>query len=328
MGLEKIGMSLAQRTTSFVKASGKTSILQTKPTNFKNIKFSELKYQQNPDVDKFELTNELQLKGNKLTAPFKQIIVKPDPEGTSIIKAYRENGKRYNIVDFDEQCFYKSCNPITMPHRHISDKEIVHICTYHYPYGTISATTTMNKCITTDNLAQCAAVAIVNPKNNTQTLAHCFPLHTQKQIDDLLKNVIKNNNPKDLKITIVHGSDYYTESTVVAIKNAINKISPNATIQYANFPKSAHYDKGIMLQNGQLSAFNGAELKKAKKIINPQECISYVLTERNKNKNICMFRDTFEDKILSKLFALGEKIGIKTPYKYQSLFDYRRLLPD
>ena len=31
MGLEKIGMSLAQKTASWVKAAGKTSVLQTKP---------------------------------------------------------------------------------------------------------------------------------------------------------------------------------------------------------------------------------------------------------------------------------------------------------
>ena len=34
MGLTKLGLNLVQKTSAWVKASGKTSILQTKPTNF------------------------------------------------------------------------------------------------------------------------------------------------------------------------------------------------------------------------------------------------------------------------------------------------------
>ena len=33
MGLEKIGMTLAQKTASWVKTASKTSVLQTKPIN-------------------------------------------------------------------------------------------------------------------------------------------------------------------------------------------------------------------------------------------------------------------------------------------------------
>ena len=42
MGLGKLGMSLVQKTSAWVKACGKTSILQTKPVQKVNI--NELKY--------------------------------------------------------------------------------------------------------------------------------------------------------------------------------------------------------------------------------------------------------------------------------------------
>ena len=54
MGLGKIGMSLAQKTASWVKAAGKTSVLQTKPINIGTIK--ELRYSHNLTCDTVSLS--------------------------------------------------------------------------------------------------------------------------------------------------------------------------------------------------------------------------------------------------------------------------------
>ncbi len=55
MGLGKLGMSLVQKTSAWVKACGKTSILQTKPVQKVNI--NELKYIGNIKSDIVQITN-------------------------------------------------------------------------------------------------------------------------------------------------------------------------------------------------------------------------------------------------------------------------------
>lgn len=55
MGLEKIGMSLVQRTASWVKAAGKTSILQTKPISPTQIQ--GLRFSSNLACDTVQLSN-------------------------------------------------------------------------------------------------------------------------------------------------------------------------------------------------------------------------------------------------------------------------------
>ena len=55
MGLEKIGMTLAERTASWVKAAGKTSVLQTKPINSTQLK--GLRFAPNLACDTVQLSN-------------------------------------------------------------------------------------------------------------------------------------------------------------------------------------------------------------------------------------------------------------------------------
>ena len=55
MGLEKIGMTLAQKTASWVKTASKTSVLQTKPIN--PTQLQGLRFANNLTCDTVQLSN-------------------------------------------------------------------------------------------------------------------------------------------------------------------------------------------------------------------------------------------------------------------------------
>lgn len=306
-------LCLAQKFAPYLKATGKTSILQTfqtKPVNF--TKINGLKFspnltsnfvQFNNIASKENISGEVRGKTftlkNTAESPLKTIVVKKSKNEPSIYSLYYSNDSA--IFDFDNALFKQCCNPVTLAKKNLPKQKIMHISNFHYPYGSISVTTPLNECITTDKLYQCAGVSIVDKKNKTQTLVHCYYRQSQKEVVDLLRHSLENKNPDDLKITLICGTEYETPATVLGLKNAIMELSPNLSIRYANFPKNVGFSKrAVMLHNGEISACTSDDITKANKIINPKSYMSYVEMNQNKNKLKCMIKDFFRDNFGKK----------------------------
>ena len=190
----------------------------------------------------------------------------------------------YEYVDIDNARFHKKLHPSTMKRTSLpTDKNFIHISNFDPPYGSIAATTGLDDCITTNKLYQCAAVAIVDKKSNTQTLIHAFPGQTQEEITELIKHITSKSMVKDLEITIAPGIYEDYDKTVRGIVTGLKEIGADKKIKFANFSKDVKiFNRGLILQDGKLTCCTGEEIEKAtNKIVNPKETISYVYAPYN-----------------------------------------------
>lgn len=218
------------------------------------------------------------IKNFKTTPVFEPKVIPQEKKARSLLSLY--NDKLFHILNYGDGYFSKNCNPVTMTQKALPKQKIMYVSNFHYPGGSIAASSKLSECLVTDKMNQCASVAIVDLKKKIQTLAHCFPKQTQDEITELLRRPIIDGNPNDLRITIVQGCSDVSESTIVGIKKAIESLAPKVKIKYADFPRHIRYsDRAVMLHNGELCACTSQEIEEVLKIINPKKYISYVLME-------------------------------------------------
>lgn len=248
--------------------------------------------------------NNLNLIKKFKTAPVLEPKVIPqEKEAQSVFSLYNHN--LYHILNYGDGYFSKDCNPVTMAQKALPKQKIMYVSNFHYPGGSIAASSKLSECLVTDKMNQCASVAIVDLKKKIQTLAHCFPKQTQNEITELLRRPIIDSNPNDLRVTIVQGCSDVSESTIVGIKKAIESLAPKVEIKYADFPRSIRYsDRAVMLHNGELCACTSQEIEKALKIINPKKYISYVSMEGYNDNRLKYFLS----KNLKKLKRIFRRI--------------------
>ena len=207
-------------------------------------------------------------------------VIKVENRGTEL----RHLPETDEFIDIDNARFHRKLFPSTMKRTYLpKDKTIIHVSNFEPPHGSIAATTSLSECITTDKIYQCAAVAIVDKKNNMQTLIHCFPGQTQSEVTGLIKHVTSKSNVANLDITIAPGTYDNYDNTVKGIKTALDEVASGCKIKFANFSKETPiFNRGLILQDGKLSCCLGEEIEKAtNKVVNPKEYISYVYAPYN-----------------------------------------------
>lgn len=213
---------------------------------------------------------------NDVLAP---IIIECTHEDNQICRIKPTN--RY--IDWDNARILKGLNPITMKKQELpKDKKLLEVSNFAYPYGTVMATTSLDECIATGKLLQCAGVAIVDKAKNQQTLMHCYPKNSQEDVEAMLKYVIDNSS-KDLGITIITGTDDICEETISCLVDSLKKLSPNNKIKFANFSKDVRiFNRAVVLENGKLSCCTNDELENnTAKETNPVDKISYIKAPYN-----------------------------------------------
>lgn len=140
-----------------------------------------------------------------------------------------------------------------------------------YPYGSIAITKSFDDTITTSGLWQCAALAIVDKKENVQTLLHLCPTVLKAGNDSILDYLLKFGNTENIEFTIVPGTDDITDNTMGILVDKIREKHPKANINFKHFAEDA--DKTLVLKNGELYSTSHENIQKY--TVNPMEDIVY-----------------------------------------------------
>ncbi|MBR6099552.1 hypothetical protein IKP85_07375 [bacterium] len=185
------------------------------------------------------------------------------------------------IYDFDNARFKDSANArvlekVTPP----QNEEVIEVSNYEkingkYP-GTIAATTTLDKCIYTDRMVQCASLVVVDRAHNTQSLIHCFPGDQTDCAKAVIEHILSGSNPEDLELSIVNGSEYATITTVQFLLDTVNDLAKGAKVELCNFPNWKELgisDRALLLKDGKLTCCDAREV--TNKNTNPTENITY-----------------------------------------------------
>ena len=189
----------------------------------------------------------------------------------------------YNYIDCDNARILKCHNPQTLKKAALpKDKTVLDVSNFDYPFGSIAASTKLDDCIATGNLLQCAGVAIVDKKNNIQTLIHCCPGQSKEDITKLLEHSVSRNN-KDLKITVITGTYDDCDMTISSIVDSLKQVAPDNKIKFANFSNDVKiFDRAVILENGELTCCTNTELNNLpNKVVNPKDGISYIVDSFN-----------------------------------------------
>lgn len=190
----------------------------------------------------------------------------------------------YNYIDCNNAKILKCHNPQTLKKAGLPmDKTVLNVSNFDYPFGSIAASTKLDDCIATGELLQCAGVAIVDKKNNIQTLIHCFPGHSKEDITKLLEHSVSRNK-KDLKITVITGADDTCDMTISSIVDSLKQVAPDNKIKFANFSNDVSVsDRAVFLENGELTCCTNTELKNLpNKVVNPKDRVSYIVDSFNR----------------------------------------------
>ena len=209
----------------------------------------------------------------------KPVKIKHKPDSKRII--YGE--QTYNYIDCDNGRILKCHNPQILKKAGLpKDKTVLNVSNFDYPRGSIAASTKLDDCIATGDLLQCAGVAIVDKKNNMQTLIHCFPGQSKEDITKLLEHSVSRNN-KDLKITVITGADDACDMTISGVVDSLKQVAPDNKIKFANFSNDVDiFDRAVVLENGKLTCCSNTELEKLpNKVVNPKDGISYIVDSFN-----------------------------------------------
>lgn len=245
------------------------------------------------DSCEFSTQRQEEMPKNRVLTMIKAFFVKekkeyPLPE--PIVINYTPNAKAIKsipavnrYVDWDNARILKNLNPVTLKKKELpKDKKLLEISNFVYPSGSVMATTSLDDCIATGKLLQCAGVAIVDKAKNQQTLLHCYPGDSQEDVEALLKHVTDNAG-KDLDITIITGTYDSCEDTISCLVDTLKKLSPKNKIKFANFSKDVRiFNRAVVLENGKLSCCTNDELENnTAKITNPLGKISYIKAPYN-----------------------------------------------
>jgi len=185
----------------------------------------------------------------------------------------------YNYIDSDNGEVMKSLKPIMLKKVVLPpDKEFYNISNFDDPAGTIALSTSLDNCIATGKLLQCAGLAIVDKSKNIQTLFHVFPGSSEEELEVLIKHVLSYSNEKDLNITMITGTYDDCDKTMTSINNVLKKHIPCCKIKLANFSDNLKImNRAVILENGKLTCCSNSEIENNnKKITNPMDKISYI----------------------------------------------------
>lgn len=212
---------------------------------------------------------------NKNQTPIvKPMVFQRDKSGG--LNVYGEyKSKSYPHYDSDKAAFTSKANAENLKIKEPNSK-VIEISNFDEPSGTIAGSTTLDKTLYTDRLAQCAALAVVDKAHNTQTLIHVYPGYTVTNNKQLINHVLNSSNPKDLEISIVPGYAKVTQSTVQFLLDTVKEYSKDIDVQLFNFPNKelGKFNRGLLLQNGKLYCCDMNKV--TDKITNPKENISYI----------------------------------------------------
>ena len=261
--------------------------------------YSARSYNQSPkltyplDSCEFSTQRQEEMPQNRVLTMIKAFFVKENKENSlpePIVINYTPNAKAIRsipavnrYVDWDNARILKNLNPVTLKKKELpKDKPLLEVSNFVYPSGSVMATTSLDDCIATGKLLQCAGVAIVDKTKNQQTLLHCYPGNSQEDVEALLKHVTDNAG-KELDITIITGTDDSCEDTISCLVDTLKKLSPKNKIKFANFSKDVRiFNRAVVLENGKLSCCTNDELENnTAKITNPLGKISYIKAPYN-----------------------------------------------
>ncbi|MBQ8848584.1 MAG: hypothetical protein IJ003_06530 [Candidatus Gastranaerophilales bacterium] len=110
-----------------------------------------------------------------------------------------------------------------------------------YPNGTIAIPSSKKDLLTTSGMWQCAAIAIVDKKQDLQTIVHyCENYPKIQEVNYLILDYITSfSNPKDLEITIVPGCYEETNQRIDSIVKYFKERRNIKNIRFANFPNGS-----------------------------------------------------------------------------------------
>lgn len=198
----------------------------------------------------------------------------------TVFNVYSEN-MMFKYFTPSKKVFSQRIEPKTLERIYPNPKEqVIHVSNFDYPRGTISASTTLDKCICTDELQTCAAVAIVDKSKNIQTLIHMYNGQSARSNSELLEYLLSFSKPENMEISIVPGRESDTGRTIAFIVDEINKFAKDAKLNFYNFPPHSEDINGVrilkrtlVLKDGKLYCCNINEIKNKK--VNPKESICY-----------------------------------------------------
>ncbi|MBQ6516500.1 hypothetical protein IJI31_04910 [bacterium] len=217
----------------------------------------------------------------------KQIVIPPkefdfpDLWVKNLMDEYAE-GKEFPYYDADNARFSPEAHATTLPLKNDIDEKVIYISNFDDPCGTIAGSSTLDKPLYTDKLAQCAALAVVDKAHNVQSLIHVYPGYGVKDNKQILEHVLKASDPKDLELSIVPGYSDLTSRTVQFILDTLKELTPDVEPKLYNFPQGdlRIFKRGLLLKDGQLYACDMENVKD--RITNPKENITYCKYEKHK----------------------------------------------
>lgn len=218
----------------------------------------------------------------------------------NLIDRYNLNGKSGKFTDsdyffdLDNMRFTDEVNPQLLKKQSIPPNEkVIFISNFDDIKGTIAATTSLDKCIATDRMYQCAGLSVVDRSLNKQSLIHVYPGYSYEGNTSIIKKILEGSNPKNLEISIIPGCTYGTEYTTTFLKEVTNELVPEAKINFFNFPNISSYlpefrepfhsieecvhfidgNAAVWLKDGKLFCCENNAIPN--KIVNPREFLTY-----------------------------------------------------
>lgn len=212
---------------------------------------------------------------NKNQIPIVKPVIFPRDKSGALNVHGEYKSKSYPHYDPDNCEFSDKANAKRLEIKKPNCK-VIEISNFDEPSGTIAGSTTLDKTLYTDRLAQCAALAVVDKAHNTQTLIHVYPGYTVANNKELINHVLNSSNPKDLEVSIVPGYSKVTQSTVQFLLDTVKEYSKDIDVQLFNFPKKelGIFNRGLLLQNGKLYCCDMNKI--TDKVTNPKENICYI----------------------------------------------------
>lgn len=200
---------------------------------------------------------------------------KPNFKALNVFDEYPE-GKNYPFYDPDNARFTKQARAKKLE-RLLPDEnqEFIYISNFDEPYGTIAGTSTLDKILYTDRMSQCAALAVVDKKRNTQSLIHVFPGYSIDDNKQIIDHIVHPDKAGDIELSIVPGYSSATKCTVQFLLDTLAELAPDKPVKLYNFPrrKFSVLNRGVVLKGGKLYCCDAREIKN--RIINPKNHITY-----------------------------------------------------
>ena len=205
----------------------------------------------------------------------------PDLWVKNLVDEYAD-GKEFPYYDDDNARFSPEAHAKTLPLKDSVDERVIYVSNFDAPCGTVAGSSTLDKPLYTDKLAQCAALAVVDKAHNTQSLIHVYPGYGVKDNKQILEHILKASDQKDLELSIIPGYSDLTSRTVQFILDTLKELTPEVEPKLYNFPEGdlRIFKRGLLLKDGQLYACDMENVKDRN--TNPKENITYCRYEERK----------------------------------------------